>query len=171
MRFIVASDTEAVSLHRELVDRATDTDADGLMTANVWLWMVEQPSPDALAIVSSLLAQPGFPGRQWLEPNLSSAPWVALTAEAAATAALRLLTGGQSLEVPAFQGEPVEAARFTKGLLAWVGSPVAALASWEHRPGGVSRGFGVFRLPHWFDEGLALVGPQRVALLWFVGTD
>jgi hypothetical protein len=171
MQFVVAEDPEAAALREELAGRAMDTDAAGLRTANVWLWAVEQPGPDPRAVVSALLADPAFPGRQWLEPDPGSAPWVSLTAEAAATAAVRLLTGGQSLEVPAFDCEPEAAAGFTGRLLAWVGRPVAALASLEHRPGGVSSGFSLFRVPHWFDEGLGLVGPQRVALLWFVGTD
>lgn len=172
MRFVVADDPEAVALRAALADRVCDTDAAGLMTANVWLWASEPPGADPRAVVSALLADPGFPARPWLEPNLGSAPpWVALTAEAAGAAAVRLLTRGQSLEVPAFDGEPEAAAGFAGRLLAWVGPPVAALASLEYRPGGVSSGFRLFRVPHWFDEGLALVGPRRVALLWFVGTD
>lgn len=171
MRFVVAEDPEAVALGAELADRACDTDAAGLMTANVWLWVVEPPEPDPGAAVAALLADPGFPARKWLEADRAAAPWVALSAEAAAAAAVCLLTCGQSLEVPAFPGEPEAAAGYAARLLSWVGSPAAALASWKHRPGGVSSGFGLFRVPHWFDEGLALVGPRRVALLWFVGTD
>ncbi|MBN9121989.1 MAG: hypothetical protein J0I06_23080 [Planctomycetes bacterium] len=171
MRVVAAEDPEALALRDDLTGRAMDTDAAGLMTANVWLWAVERPDPDPRAVVSAVLALPEFPGRTWLEPDRGSAPWVELPAEAAIGVAVLLLTGGQSLEVPAFHGESEAAAQFAARLLAWAGHPVAAMASWEHRPGGVSSGFNLFRVPHWFDEGLALVGPQRAALLWFVGSD
>jgi hypothetical protein len=84
---------------------------------------------------------------------------------------VRLLTFGASLEIAAFHNDPHGAVRFAGRLFGWVGSPVATLASMDHRPDGFARGFGVFRVPHWVDEGLVLVGPERVVLLWFVGTD
>lgn len=56
-------------------------------------------------------------------------PWVSQSTEAATAVAVRLLIGGQSLEVPAFVDEPGAAALFTARLLAWVGCPVSALGS------------------------------------------
>src|SRR5262245_4947524 len=135
MRFVAAEDPEALALRAELADRACNTDAAGLMTANVWLWAVEPPGPEPRAAVAAQIADPQFPAREWLEADRGAAPWVELTAEAAVGAAVRLLTRGQSLEVPAFHDEPEAAARFADRLLAWSGLPVAALASWEHRPG------------------------------------
>jgi hypothetical protein len=169
MRFIAATDPEAASLREELAGRAMDTDAAGLMTANVWLWSVEQPDPRA--VVSALLAHPGLPCRELLEPHAASGPWVPLSPEAARAEAVRLLTSGASLEIAAFHDESQAAAEFAGRLLGWVGSPVAAFASVERRPDGSAAGFGVFRVPHWVDEGLVLVGPGRVGMLWFVGTD
>jgi hypothetical protein len=171
MRFKAAEDPEAAALRAELADRAFDVEDTGLMSANAWLWAVKRPESDPRAVLSALVTDPGFPARQWLAADHGSAPWVNLSAEAATTVAVRLLTGGQSMETPAFSDELEAAVRFTARLQAWAGRPVAAMCSWEHRPGGVSSGFSLFRIPHWFDEGLALVGPQRVALLWFVGTD
>src|SRR5581483_7882817 len=169
MRFVAATDPEAASLRDDLAGRAMDTDAAGLMTANLWLWAVEQPDPDPRAVVSALLAHPGLPCRELLEPHAASGPWVPLTPEAARTAAVRLLTSGASLEIAAFSDEPGAAGESAERLLGWVGGPLAAFASMEHRPDGSAAGFGVFRVPHWVDEGLVLVGPQRVGLLWFVG--
>jgi hypothetical protein len=171
MRFVVAEDPKAATLRDELINRAMDTDAVGLMTANVWLWAVEQPDPEPRAVVSALFAHAELPGRQWLEPSVGLAPWVSLSSEAAAVVAVQLLTRGQSLEIPAFQDEQQAATQFVAELFAWVGSPLTAFGSMEHRPNGPSSGFVVFRVPHWFDEGLVLVGSQRVAALWFVGTD
>jgi hypothetical protein len=173
MRFTVARDTEAASLCDELAARAMETDAPGLMTANLWLWDVEpaNSTSDPRAVVVALLGHTSIPCRALLEPRAALGPWVSPAPEAARAAAVRLLTFGASLEVAAFHDEQQVAARFADRLLGWVGSPVAALVNIDHRPDGSAAGFGVFRVPQWVDEGLVLVGPERVGLLWFVGTD
>jgi hypothetical protein len=173
MRFTVAQDTEAASLRDELAGGAMDTDAPGLMTANLWLWDVEMAgsAPDPQVVLAALFGHASMPCRELLEEQPALRPWVSLGPEAARSAAVRLLTSGASLEIAAFQDEPQSATRFADRLFEWSGGPVAVLASMEHRPDGSAAGFGVFRVPHWVDEGLVLVGPERVALLWFVGTD
>jgi hypothetical protein len=171
MRFVVAEDPEAMSLRADLADRAMDTDASGLRTANAWLWVVQQPDTDPRAVVADLLAHPTFPCRHLLEPHAVSGPWLALNPAVARDLAVKLLTSGASMEMPAFDGEPRAAEEFAGRLLGWVGHPLAALASMDHRSDGSAAGFGVFRVPHWVDEGLVLVGPGRIGMLWFVGTD
>jgi hypothetical protein len=171
MQFVPAADSEAAALHNELVGRAADTDAAGLMTANLWLWVVEQPDPNPRAVVSALFGGLAMPRRELLEPHTAARPWVPLPPDAVGTAAMGLLTSGTSLEIPAFDDDVRAAERFVGRVLAWVGSPVAGFASMEHRPDGSAAGFGVYQVPDWVDEGLVLVGPQRVGVLWFVGTD
>jgi hypothetical protein len=121
--------------------------------------------------VSALFAHHGLPCRELLELHAASGPWVSLTPEAARAAASRLLTSGTSLEIPAFSDDPRAAEKFVGHLLDWISVPLAAFASREHRPNGSAAGFGLFRVPHRVDEGLVLVGPWRVVVLWFVGTD
>jgi hypothetical protein len=173
MRFIAAQDGEANSLCQELAARATDTDAPGLMTANLWLWAFEANglASDPRAVVAALLGDTGMPCRELIEPHAPASPWVSLAPAVGHAAIVRLLTSGASLEIAAFHDERHAAALFASRLFGWVGRPLAAFASMEHRPDGSAAGFGVFRLPHWVDEGLALVGPERVGLVWFVGTD
>ena len=173
MRFTATQDTEAVSLRDELASRALGTDAPGLMTANLWLWDVEPASSasDPRVVVVALLGRTGMPCRDLLEAQVALGPWVSLAPEAARKAAMRLLTSETSLEIAAFDEEPRQAALFVDRLFAWVGSPVAALASMDHRADDSAAGFSLFRVPHWVDEGLVFIGPARVGLLWFVGTD
>ncbi|MBN9523816.1 hypothetical protein J0H58_35780 [bacterium] len=171
MRFVAAGDREAIVLREELIGRAMDTGAAELMTANLWLWEVEQADPKPQVIVSALLSHSGLPGRALLEPNVSSGPWVRLSPEAAHAAAVRLLSAGASMEVAAFADDGEAAMGFADRVFAWVGRPVTSFASMEHRPDGSAAGFGVFHVPHWVDEGLVLIGPERVGMLWFVGTD
>jgi hypothetical protein len=173
MRFSPAQDTEAASLCDELAARALDTDAPGLTTANLWLWSVEATGLafDPKAVIAALFDQPSVPCRGLLEPHVAFRPWVHLASEAARDGALRLLTSGVSLEIAVFHNEPQAAARFVRRLFGWVGNPLAALASTDHRSDGSAAGFSLFRLPHWVDEGLALIGSERIGLLWFVGTD
>jgi hypothetical protein len=41
----------------------------------------------------------------------------------------------------------------------------------EQQSDGSAAAFSVFRVAHWVDEESVLVGPERVASLWFLGTD
>jgi hypothetical protein len=173
MRFIAADDAEAVSLRQDLADLASGTEAAGLMTANLWLWEIESSGStiDPRTMLAALFDGPDLPCRELLEPRAASGPWVAPPPETAHAAVVRLLTTGTLLEIPVFFRHPQAASAYALRLLAWVGRPLAAFASMEHRPDGSAAGFGVFRLTGWEDEVLVLVGSQRVALLCFVGTD
>lgn len=173
MRFTAARNTEAASLRDELAARAADTEVPGLRTANLWLWDVEPDisACDPRAVVAALFGLASMPCRELLKPHAVQGPWISLDPETARAAAVRLLTSGTSLEVAAFDDEPQAAALFAVRLFEWLGSTVATLASMDHRPDGSAAGFRVFSVPHWVEEGLALVGPERVGLLWFAGTD
>lgn len=171
MKFTTAADAESAILREELAARAIDTNAIGLATANVWMWAIESASSDPGAVIATVFGPDGLTCRELLEPDFALCPWLRLDPETARAAAVRLLTSGVSLEIAAFQDEPQAAARFASHLFAWVGNPITTYTSMEHRPDGCAIGFGVFRVPRWVDEGLVLVGPERVALLWFLGTD
>jgi hypothetical protein len=173
MRFVYAGDPEAAALSANISARAIETDAPGLMTANLWLWDIEpdRPESDARVVLGALFRHTGLPCPELLEPHAASGPWVDLTPQAAQALTMRLLTSGASLESAAFEDEPQAATEFVDRLFGWVGRPLAAFANMEHRADGVTTGFRVFHVPHWVDEGLVLVGSERVGLLWFMGTD
>lgn len=171
MIFVAAEDPEAAALRAELDERASDTDAPCLMTANLWLWAAGSPERDPRETVSAMFAAPALPCRELLRPHAASGPWIALSAKPARAAVVRLLTAGASVEVAAFAQDPGAAGQFADRLFDWVGRPLTAFTNLEHRANGSGAGFGVFRVPHWVDEGLVLIGPERVGLVWFAGTD
>lgn len=174
MRFITATDGEADTLCRELADRAMDIDADGLLTANLGLWIEKSdrpPDTSPLGVAVALLHQLGSPFRNHMRTEIELAPWVPLDYLKATETALRLLVHGQSLEIGAFDDEPEAANVFVQRLFAWVGSPVVGFTNIAWRADGSGAGFSLLSVPHWCDEGLLLVGPNRVAFLWFFGTD
>jgi hypothetical protein len=173
MQLFDVNDPIGESLRAELSSRASNTDAPGLLTANLWLWAFRPGSAaaDPHAVVAALFEYPGLPCRHLLESEIASRPWVSLGPEAAQAALFRLLTSGVSLEIGAFDAEPSAAMDFAARILKWIDRPLAVFGSMDHRPDGSASGFRVFRVPHWLDEGLVLIGPASVGLLWFMGTD
>lgn len=171
MLFIAAEDPEAAALRAVLEERAFDTGAPCLMTANLWLWAAVPPESDPQAALSALFAAPNLPCRELLEPRAATGPWVGLSQAGARAAVIRLLTAGASVEVAAFADDPGAAIQFADRLLQWIGSPLAAFANMEYQANGRGAGFGVFRVPHWVNEGLVLISPVRAGLVWFAGTD
>jgi hypothetical protein len=173
MQFLIAVDPEAAALRGELAALATSTDQPGIMTANVWLWQIESLGQDLnpRELTAALFKHSSAPGQKLLLQHPESAPWVELSPTAAQEAALQLLCSGTSLEIAVFDGDLRTAMKFVDRLFTWVGSPLKAFTNLEHRKDGVVAGFSVFQLIHWVDEGLVLLGPNRIGLLWFLGTD
>jgi len=168
MQFSFSEQPEAIALKEELTLRTRETDVPGLHMANLWLWDIEHGAPihNPREVLDFLFRATSFPCRDFLV-----GPWVTHSATSALTAALQLLSSGVSLEGGAYEDEPNEAGEFLHRIFNWLGSPVTAFANMEHRNAYSAAGFSVFEVPHWVDEGLVLIGPNRVAALWFLGTD
>ncbi len=171
MKFEPVTDPEADALRDEIASRAGGIDADGLDTANLWMWTFEPTEEQPQTIITSLLEHPDLPGREWLQSYWNTQLWTAQTPAIGKPHVLQLLMWGQSLEIPAYPEQPEQATEFLNRLLNWIGSEAILFGSMEYLSETMKGGFSLYCVPRWFDEGFVFLGKNRIAMLWFFGTD
>ncbi|HEY9748744.1 MAG TPA: hypothetical protein V6C63_08700 [Allocoleopsis sp.] len=173
---------EYLALQQLIADAATSAD-DTLDLTTAFLIVKEiryqslQQQLEPVTLTHYFLHCLGEPYSSYLSSQHCSHSWFNLSDREARKRITDLLTQGVSAEIPVFDSNAL-ALSYTNRLIQFIGEPYTCFSNIEpeklqnFEPFYKSRsGFSVFRVGHCCDEGVVLISPKYIGLLWFLGYD